>query len=45
LCVLLFFALIALVFWLASLHDKPDWGTEPSSGATPHAHDKVSVSP
>jgi cytochrome bd-type quinol oxidase subunit 1 len=44
-CVLLFFALIALVFWLASLHDKPDWGTEPSSGAAPHAHDKVSVSP
>jgi cytochrome d ubiquinol oxidase subunit I len=27
-CVLLFFALIAFVFWLASLHDKKDYGAE-----------------
>ncbi len=46
LCVLLFFALIALVFWLASLHDKPDWGAAPSAGnmPAPHTHDKVPAS-
>ncbi|HSP99866.1 MAG TPA: cytochrome ubiquinol oxidase subunit I [Candidatus Dormibacteraeota bacterium] len=46
LCVLLYFALIALVFWLASLHDKPDWGTGPSTGEVPapHPHDKVPAS-
>ena len=26
--VILFFALIAFVFWLSSLHDQPDWGSE-----------------
>ncbi|HSD11560.1 MAG TPA: hypothetical protein VLF14_11270, partial [Candidatus Binatia bacterium] len=39
-CVILFFALIAFVFWLASLHDKKDYGaaegdTEPTSGHGP----------
>jgi cytochrome bd-type quinol oxidase subunit 1 len=26
--VIIFFAFIAFVFWLSSLHDKPDWGSE-----------------
>jgi cytochrome bd-type quinol oxidase subunit 1 len=44
-CVLLYFALIALVFWLASLHDKPDWGTASSDHAAPApAPEKVAVS-
>ena len=30
--VIIFFALIAFVFWLSSLHDKPDWGTDGSNG-------------
>jgi cytochrome d ubiquinol oxidase subunit I len=39
-CVILFFALIAFVFWLASLHDKKDYGAgegdaEPTSGHGP----------
>ena len=29
--VLLFFALIGFVFWLASLHDRPDWRAEEAS--------------
>lgn len=37
-CVVLFCALIAFVFWLASLHDKKDWGAaesdEPSHGGS-----------
>ena len=44
-CVILFFALIAFVFWLASLHDKKDWGVaqsdEPSHGG--HAPKRVSA--
>ncbi|MBI2963285.1 MAG: cytochrome ubiquinol oxidase subunit I [Deltaproteobacteria bacterium] len=44
-CVILFFALIAFVFWLASLHDKRDWGTtqsdEPAHGG--HAPKRVSA--
>jgi cytochrome d ubiquinol oxidase subunit I len=33
-CVILFFTLIAFVFWLASLHDKKDYGSdEPAHGA------------
>jgi cytochrome bd-type quinol oxidase subunit 1 len=32
-CVILFFTLIAFVFWLASLHDKKDYGSdEPAHG-------------
>jgi len=30
--VIIFFAFIAFVFWLSSLHDKPDWGTDGRSG-------------
>jgi len=30
--VIIFFALIAFVFWLSSLHDKPDWGSDGTSG-------------
>jgi cytochrome d ubiquinol oxidase subunit I len=26
--VIIFFSFIAFVFWLSSLHDKPDWGSE-----------------
>ncbi len=37
-CVILFFSLIAFVFWLASLHDKKDWGSEEGG------HGKVPVS-
>jgi len=38
-CVLLFFALIAFVFWLASLHDKKDYGaSESAEAAHGHAH-------
>jgi len=33
-CVLLFFTLIAFVFWLASLHDKPNWGEAKTAEAT-----------
>ncbi len=41
-CVLLFFALIAFVFWLASLHDKRDWGGEAAAhGELAHGHKKV----
>jgi hypothetical protein len=42
-CVLLFFALIAFVFWLASLHDKKDWGGERSAAHGVHAPSKVSA--
>jgi cytochrome d ubiquinol oxidase subunit I len=38
--VLLFFALIGLVFWIASLHDRPDF-----SNATSHVHGAHKVSP
>jgi cytochrome bd-type quinol oxidase subunit 1 len=41
-CVLLFFSLIAFVFWLASLHDKPDWGGAPSAPDA-HAHEPKKV--
>src|SRR5438128_11769806 len=38
-CVILFFTLIAFVFWLASLHDKKDYGsTESEEAAHGHAH-------
>ena len=38
-CVILFFALIAFVFWLTSLHDKKDYGaTESAEAAHGHAH-------
>ena len=30
--VIIFFAFIAFVFWLSSLHDKPDWGSDGASG-------------
>jgi cytochrome bd ubiquinol oxidase subunit I len=30
-CVILFFTLIAFVFWLASLHDKKDYGSDESA--------------
>ena len=30
--VIIFFAFIAFVFWLSSLHDKPDWGSDGTSG-------------
>ena len=33
--VLVFFVLIGLVFWLASLHDRPDYGAEKAAG---HGH-------
>jgi len=36
--VIAFFLLIGFVFWLASLHDKKDWGAD-GSAATPHAGD------
>jgi hypothetical protein len=39
--VIAFFLLIGFVFWLASLHDKKDWGADESSaaphGGAPHA--------
>jgi cytochrome bd ubiquinol oxidase subunit I len=34
--VIIFFTFIAFVFWLSSLHDKPDWGTD---GPGPHGDD------
>jgi hypothetical protein len=34
--VIAFFLLIGFVFWLASLHDKKDWGADETAGA-PHA--------
>ncbi|HKQ98018.1 MAG TPA: cytochrome ubiquinol oxidase subunit I [Candidatus Polarisedimenticolia bacterium] len=34
-CVIAFFLLIGFVFWLASLHDKKDWGAE-GAAAEPH---------
>jgi hypothetical protein len=37
-CVLLFFALIAFVFWLASLHDKKDYGAAVSTEPIGHGH-------
>jgi len=43
-CVLLFFALIAFVFWLASLHDKKDYGAAKTDEASAHGHSpKVSA--
>ena len=49
-CVILFFSLIAFVFWLASLHDKKDWAPkgaprDESNGAhgSGHGHGKASV--
>jgi cytochrome bd-type quinol oxidase subunit 1 len=32
--VIIFFTFIAFVFWLSSLHDKPDYGSE----GGPHGH-------
>jgi hypothetical protein len=40
--VLLFFALIAFVFWLASLHDLPDY--EPATVPSPHTPAKAGES-
>jgi cytochrome bd-type quinol oxidase subunit 1 len=37
-CVLLFFALIAFVFWLASLHDKKDYGAATTDEGSSHGH-------
>jgi cytochrome bd-type quinol oxidase subunit 1 len=37
-CVLLFFALIAFVFWLASLHDKKDYGAAEADDAVAERH-------
>ena len=37
-CVLLFFALIAFVFWLASLHDKKDYGAATTDETSAHGH-------
>jgi cytochrome bd-type quinol oxidase subunit 1 len=42
-CVLLFFALIAFVFWLASLHDRPDWGRRDASPAAGPQPEKVAA--
>ncbi|MGD9765322.1 MAG: cytochrome ubiquinol oxidase subunit I [Candidatus Binatia bacterium] len=41
-CVLLFFGLIAFVFWLASLHDKQDWAAESAEESVlANAHEKA----
>jgi hypothetical protein len=37
-CVLLFFALIAFVFWLASLHDKKDYAAATTDERTSRGH-------
>jgi cytochrome bd-type quinol oxidase subunit 1 len=37
-CVLLFFALIAFVFWLASLADKKDYGAAKTGEGSAHGH-------
>lgn len=37
-CVILFFALIAFVFWLASLHDKKDYGAAKTDESPVHEH-------
>jgi cytochrome bd-type quinol oxidase subunit 1 len=37
-CVLLFFALIAFVFWLASLHDKKDYGAATTDEGSARGH-------
>ncbi len=39
--VLVFFVLIGFVFWLASLHDRPDYG-EANKAHLPHGHGGVS---
>jgi cytochrome bd ubiquinol oxidase subunit I len=43
-CVILFFALIAFVFWLASLHDKKDYGVPEGELEPAHAHGPKQVS-
>jgi cytochrome d ubiquinol oxidase subunit I len=43
-CVLLFFTLIAFVFWLASLHDKKDYGAEESAEDAHGGHGRKQVS-
>ena len=40
--VLVFFLLIGFVFWLASLHDRPDYGAGKTAG---HGHGSGAVSP
>jgi len=35
--VLLFFLLIGFVFWITSLHDRPEWAPVPSPERVPHA--------
>jgi cytochrome bd ubiquinol oxidase subunit I len=42
-CVILFFALIAFVFWLASLHDKKDYGAAESDTELTHGAKRVSA--
>ncbi len=36
--VMMFFALIAFVFWLASLHDKKDYGAATTDETSAHGH-------
>jgi amino acid transporter len=43
--VILFFLLIAFVFWLASLHDQPDWDSSGTEGIDPHSHRPGEVPP
>ena len=43
-CVILFFARIAFVFWLASLHDKKDYGVPEGEPEPAHAHGPKQVS-
>jgi cytochrome bd ubiquinol oxidase subunit I len=43
-CVILFFALIAFVFWLASLHDKKDYGVPEGEPEPARAHGPKQVS-
>jgi len=37
--VLEFFLLIGVVFWIASLHDRPDFRSEPKPSRQPRAHE------
>jgi cytochrome bd-type quinol oxidase subunit 1 len=42
-CVILFFALIAFVFWLASLHDKKEYGATEGDTELTHGPKRVSA--
>jgi cytochrome bd-type quinol oxidase subunit 1 len=41
--VLAFFLLIGFVFWITSLHDRPEWARVPSPQRVPHAGAEVAV--